>query len=113
MFDTSDYDEIRSMKRADNYSFSYPVEYIIDRIGDESSNEYVIGNTTIDVRLDWCDGDDDHQAPGYTVSYKVNNYGEVPSGFNGSEYDMFDQIFLDVQSDMSSAGIDVRAVEYP
>jgi hypothetical protein len=110
MFDTSDYDEIRSMKRADSYRFSYPVEYIIDRIGDENSNEYVIGNTTIDVQLDWRDSDDS-EAPGYRVSYKVNNYGEVPIGFNGSEYDMFDQIYSDLQIDMSSAGIDVRAVE--
>ena len=111
MFDTSDYDEIRSMKQADSYSSSYPVEYIIDRVGDENSDEYVIGNTTIDVQFDWRDGDD-YQAPGYAVSYTVNNYHEVPIGFNGSEYEMFDQIYLLVQSDMSSAGIDVRAVEY-
>lgn len=112
MFDTSDYDDIRAMKRDDSHRFSYPIEYIIDRIGDENSNEYVIGTTTIDVQFDWRDGDD-HQAPGYTVSYKVNNYAEVPVGFNGSEYDMFDQIYFQVQNDMTSAGIDVRAVEYP
>ena len=112
MYDTSDYDEIRSMKRDGNYSFSYPIEYIIDRVGNEGSDEYVIGNTTIDVLLDWRDGND-YQAPGYTVSYRVNNYSQIPSGFNGSEYDMFDQVCMLVQSDLSSAGIDVRAVEYP
>jgi hypothetical protein len=50
-FDTSDYDQIRSMKREDSYSFSYPIEYIIDRVGNENSDEYVIGNTTITVQL--------------------------------------------------------------
>ncbi len=36
-FDASDYDLIRSMKRNDSYHFSYPFEYIIERVGDEDS----------------------------------------------------------------------------
>lgn len=109
-FDTSDYDEIRSMKRDDSYSFSYPLEYIIDRVGDENSDEYVIGNTTIDVQFIWHDGDD-LQAPGYRLSYRVNDYHQIPVEFNGSESDLLEQIYSDIQGDLRSAGIDVRAVE--
>jgi hypothetical protein len=109
-FDTNDYDEIRSMKRDECYYFTYSIEYIIDRIGDENSDEHVIGNTTIDVQFDWYDGDD-NQAPGYRLSYKVNNYDQIPVGFNGSESDLLDQIYSDIQSDLRASGIEVGAVE--
>ncbi len=106
----SHYDEIRSMKQDDSYSFAYPIEYIIDRVGDENSDEYVIGNTTIDVQFDWHDGND-AQAPGYRLSYQVNDYGQIPVEFNGSESDLLDQIYSDIQNDLRSAGIGVGAVE--
>lgn len=111
-FDTSDDDLIRSLKRADSYHFSYPFEYIIDRIGNEDSDEYVLGETTLFVQLDWVDpGDDPRRAPGYQISYAVHNYADVPASFNGTESDIFEQKWPDFQNDLAAAGIDVRAVE--
>jgi hypothetical protein len=111
-FHNSDYDLIRSMKRDASYHFSYPFEYIIDRVGDEDSDEYVLGETTIFVQLDWLDnGNDSHQAPGYQVSYAVYNYADIPASFNGTEREIFDQKWFDFQNDLAAAGIDVRAVE--
>lgn len=111
-FDASDYDLIRSMKRDDSHHFSYPFEYIIGRVGGEDSDEYVLGETTIFVQLDWFDnGNDARQAPGYRVSFKVYNYADIPVSFNGTEREIFDQKFFDFERDLAAAGIDVRAVE--
>jgi hypothetical protein len=111
-FDTSDYDLIRSMKRDDSYHFSYPFEYIIERVGDEDSDKYVLGETTIFVQLDWLDnGDDAHQAPGYQVSFAIHNYANIPARLNGTEREIVDQKWFDIQNDLAAAGIDVRAVE--
>lgn len=110
--EASDYDLILSMKRDNSYSFTYPLEYIISRVGDEaySDDDYVLGKTTIDVRLDWQEASDS-QAPGYRLSYRVNDYDRIPIEFNGSEPDLLDQKWFDIQSDLRSAGIDVRAVD--
>jgi hypothetical protein len=111
-FDASDYDLIRSMKRDDSYHFSYPFEYIIERVGDEDSGEYVLGETTIFVQLNWVDnGNDALQAPGYRFSCAVHNYANIPASFNGTEREIFDQKWFDFQNDLAAAGIDVRAVE--
>lgn len=94
-----EHDQLRSLKKEDSYSFSYPFVYIAKNLGDD---RYEDGMETMEVRVEW----DDAQA-GYVISYSVPNMHKIdPSQGNSDAQGFYDYAVYDrLMSDLAGLGI--------
>jgi len=92
-------DYLRSIKKEDSYTFTYPFEYIAKNFGND---QYDIAVAEMVVRLQW----DDSQA-GYTHSYEVPAMHAIdPTQGNSDAAGFFDSdVFWRLQSDLDAMGI--------
>ena len=91
-------DYLETLKLDDSYHFSYPFEYIVERIGDD---DYETDTTTMEVDVYW-----DYEEHGYKVNYNLIDSNKVPIEYNGDEDAIFtDIIYFKVVDDLYSLGI--------
>ena len=101
----SEEDYLRSLKKEDSYTFSYPFEYIAKNHGDDN---YDIDTATMDVRVEW----NDSQA-GYEMSYDVPDMHKIDPAQGNSdaegfyEYDVYRRLIADL--DALGIGSELRA----
>lgn len=103
-FESED-DYLRSLKKEDSYTFSYPFEYIAKNHGDDN---YDIDTATMDVRVEW----NDSQA-GYEMSYDVPDMDKIDPAQGNSdaegfyEHDVYWRFIADL--DALGIGTELRA----
>lgn len=92
-------DYLRSLKKEDSYTFSYPFEYIAKNYGDDN---YDIDTAMMDVRVEWSD----FQA-GYEVSYEVPDMHKIdPAQGNGDAQEFFEgDVYWRLIADLDALGI--------
>jgi len=99
-YDNED-DYIRSLKKEDEYEFSYHYEYIVNRYGD-GDDDVELANATVDITVSW----DDTSVPGYTLSYQVYAPTSLPNDYTDNEEGIFQEVCdMYLENDLTSIGI--------
>ncbi|GAP61279.1 hypothetical protein AHiyo1_49650 [Arthrobacter sp. Hiyo1] len=93
-------DYLKSLKKEDSYTFSYPFEYIAKNHGND---KYDIDMATMEVRVEWSDFQ-----VGYVISYSVPDMYKIdPAQGNSDAKGFYDyQVYDRLLADLSSVGIE-------
>lgn len=98
-------DYLRSIKKDDSYTFTYPFEYIAKNHGNDN---YDIATTDMVIRVEWNDSD-----AGYTRTYDVPDMYKIdPSEGNGDAESFYESdVYSRFEDDLDALGIgfDLRA----
>ncbi|MEV5517458.1 hypothetical protein AB0L50_31895 [Streptomyces flaveolus] len=99
-------DYLRSIKKDDSYTFTYPFEYIAKNYGNDN---YDIGTADMVVRVQWNDAE-----AGYTVAYDVPEMDKIdPAEGNGDAASFYESdVYWRLVSDLDGMGIgsELRAI---
>lgn len=99
-YDNED-DYVRSLKKEDEYNFSYSYEYIVSRYGD-GDDDVELAEAIVDIKVSW----DDTSVPGYTLSYQVNAPTSLPNEYTTTEEGVFQEVCDNyLMNDLISIGI--------
>lgn len=92
-------DYLRSIKKDDSYTFTYPFEYIAKNHGND---HYDIGTADMVVRVQWADAE-----AGYTVAYDVPEMNKIdPVQGNGDAESFYESdVYWRLTSDLDRIGI--------
>lgn len=95
-------DYLRSIKKDDSYTFTYPFEYIAKNRGNDN---YDIGTADMVVRVQWTDTE-----AGYTVTYDVPEMDKIdPAEGNGDAASFYESdVYWRLVSDLDGMGIGVE-----
>lgn len=93
-------DYLKSLKKEDSYTFSYPFEYIAKNHGNDN---YDIDSATMEIRVEWSDS----QA-GYIISYNVPEMYKIDPAQGNSDAEGFYEhdVHWRLLADLASLGID-------
>ena len=99
-------DYLRSLKKEDSYTFSYPFEYIAKNHGDDN---YDIDTATMDVRVEW----NDSQA-GYEMSYDVPDMHKIDPAQGNSDAEGFydSDVYWRLIADLDALGIGSELIAF-
>ncbi|MFF8401741.1 hypothetical protein ACF06P_08920 [Streptomyces sp. NPDC015684] len=99
-------DYLRSIKKDDSYTFTYPFEYIAKNYGNDN---YDIGTADMVIRVQWNDAE-----AGYTVDYDVPEMDKIdPAEGNGDAASFYESdVYWRLVSDLDGMGIssELRAI---
>ncbi|MEW2120903.1 hypothetical protein AB0945_38290 [Streptomyces sp. NPDC005474] len=99
-------DYLRSIKKDDSYTFTYPFEYIAKNYGNDN---YDIDTADMVVRVQWNDAE-----AGYTVAYDVPEMDKIdPAEGNGDAASFYESdVYWRLVSDLDGMGIssELRAI---
>ncbi|MEU8883836.1 hypothetical protein [Streptomyces hydrogenans] len=92
-------DYLRSIKKDDSYTFTYPFEYIAKNHGNDN---YDIGTVDMVVRVQWADAE-----AGYKVTYDVPEMDKIdPAEGNGDAESFYEgNVYWRLVSDLDGLGI--------
>ncbi|MDQ0375942.1 hypothetical protein [Cellulomonas humilata] len=92
-------DYLRSLKKDDSYTFTYPFEYIAKNHGNDN---YDIATTDMFVRVEWSDTE-----AGYAMAYDVPEMYKIdPSEGNGDAASFYDSaVSWRLEDDLNALGI--------
>ncbi|ROR44764.1 hypothetical protein [Kitasatospora cineracea] len=95
-------DYLRSIKKDDGYTFTYPFEYIAKNHGNDT---YDIGTADMVVRVQWSDAE-----AGYKVAYDVPEMYKIdPAEGNGDAESFYESdVYWRLGSDLDGMGIGVE-----
>lgn len=92
-------DYLRSLKKDDRYTFSYPFEYIAKNHGGDN---YDIDTATMDVCVEWNDSE-----AGYEISYAVPDMRKIDPAQGNSDAEGFyeSDVYWRLIADLDALGI--------
>ncbi|MCD7444766.1 hypothetical protein K4B79_42015 [Streptomyces lincolnensis] len=95
----NEHDYLRSLKKDDSYTFTYPFEYIAKNHGNDN---YDVGTADMVVRVQWSDTE-----AGYTMAYDVAEMYKIDPAEGNSDAAGFYEtdVYWRLVNDLDSMGI--------
>lgn len=100
----NEHDYLRSLKKDESYTFTYPFEYIAKNHGNDN---YDIDTVDMVIRVEWSDA----QA-GYVISYDVPDIHKIDPTQGNSDADGFyeSDVYWRLIADLESLGIGAELI---